>query len=1226
MEGLMLLVWKRAIVLLFGILVVLLPSRGFAQVTSLKFRPIAAEYSPALDRIIMVASNPNQLHIYAPGLGDTVVALAGAPLSMAVSPDGLHAAVGHDTSVSYINLSTASVERTFTIASPAQTLTLSSTWIYVLPTYEGNVFSLNISTGAVSQLFAFYGSGARFNAAVNALYGTRDGISPNDILRYDISTGPITNQTDSIYHGDYPVCGPVFFSLDGSRIYDGCATVFHASNDASLDMRYVTTFAGITSMRSLAESAAIKRIALIQSPSNFQPVSSSPISDSVVLLYDTDYLNPAGQFTLADFQAPGVSYKAHGKWVFFNAAASMLYVVAQADQSSGLLNDYALQTIALGQTSPCGANFAAPTADVIAEGSLGNVNIIASAACSYQAVSTVPWIQIVSGDYGSGSGTLTYIARANTDAARSGTITIGPQTFTIRQAAAVQKTGLTRLPYNVAGATYDKPLDKLILISANPNELHLYDARSQSDQIVPLPKAPLSVSVRPDGAYAAVGHDGWVSYVNLQSGTIEKVFSVITDVHSVLLAGNGYMYLFPARDWSDIFSLEIASGVVTPTSAIYNGRVPRLSNDGTSMYVGGNWFSKWSIAGGVAKLTNGFSSAVSSTCGNLWLTEDGNRMLTACGSVFRVSAAPSEDLQPNGSFGSYPLMWADESALQGLTAILAGSVSIQGPPYYGSQSATQLQIYGDAFLDFKGFSSLPQIVADKAYDSYGQFVFWNGDETSLIVVVKADLSANLASSYAVAVLAPALSGAGAFTAAANGAASRITTGAASPTTNVGSTRLQLTAGASTPAGLAIFASRQHGILVSEATVPLSSVIQSGRIYAEVSPTVNTGVAIANPNPTAANITFYFTDGAGKNFNSGKTTIPANGQIAAFLDQAPFNSGGPMNGTFTFSSDLAVGAIALRGLTNDRAELLWTTLPVFTLGGFSASGIFPSFADGAGWSSQVVLVNSTDSTLSGNLQFYPQASFSPVPPPPVVVTINGQSGNSFAYSIPPRSSINMKTSGAGSNIAVGYVRTVPSQNSFYSPAGLVIFSEKNSSGVTVSEAGVPGATLIQDNRLYAEVTSDSAQIRTGFAIANTSTSAVNSQLELFRLDGTSTGLTSSLTIQANGQVQMFVNEVRGFENLPTPFQGVLKISSLTSSLSVIGLRGRYNERGDFLMTTTMPMITPNSFGPPAVALFPHVVDGGGFSTQFILFNGSSQKTSGTLQFFTQSGQPASLSLQ
>src|SRR5262249_32869292 len=67
---------------------------------------------------------------------------------------------------------------------------------------------------------------------------------------------------------------------------------------------------------------------------------------------------------------------------------------------------------------------------------------------------------------------------------------------------------------------------------------------------------------------------------------------------------------------------------------------------------------------------------------------------------------------------------------------------------------------------------------------------------------------------------------------------------------------------STPSGLAIIGFRQNNVLVSETGVPASPLIQNGRTYAEVNATVNTGLAIANPNNQSATISFYFTDANG----------------------------------------------------------------------------------------------------------------------------------------------------------------------------------------------------------------------------------------------------------------------------------------------------------------------------------------------------------------------------
>src|SRR5262249_3177899 len=150
------------------------------------------------------------------------------------------------------------------------------------------------------------------------------------------------------------------------------------------------------------------------------------------------------------------------------------------------------------------------------------------------------------------------------------------------------------------------------------------------------------------------------------------------------------------------------------------------------------------------------------------------------------------------------------------------------------------------------------------------------------------------------------------------------------------------------------------------------------------------------------------------------TIPANGQIASFLNESPFKVADTLNGTFTFSSSLPISVIALRGYTNERSEFLITTLPIASLNaGSDATVIFPHFADGGGWSTQIVLVNPSDEILTGTIRFSGQGTATAVAEP-VIVTVDNQTGSSFPYSIAPRSARRFRTLGQPAITRVGTV--------------------------------------------------------------------------------------------------------------------------------------------------------------------------------------------------------------
>jgi hypothetical protein len=433
-----------------------------------------------------------------------------------------------------------------------------------------------------------------------------------------------------------------------------------------------------------------------------------------------------------------------------------------------------------------------------------------------------------------------------------------------------------------------------------------------------------------------------------------------------------------------------------------------------------------------------------------------------------------------------------------------------------------------------------------------------------------------------------------------------------------------------PAGVSIFSFRQRNVLITEAAVPNSAPINFGRIYAEVSDRVNTGLAIANPNSQAAQVSFFFVDSNGRVFGNKQISIPAKNLIGSFLDGAPFNGGSFGAGTFTFFSSAPVSVVALRGYTNERGEFLMTTLPVSTLGPSAGERlVFPQLADGGGWTTRFVLVNPTEDVIRGVIEFFGQGTATTAADP-LELNINGETRSTLTYTIAPQSSWSMVTSGGSGFTRVGSARVtpLPSNNA---PSGVAIFSFKRS-GIVVTETGVAAMSSGSAFRLFVESSGDfntgqSGSLQTGIAIANLADTAAALTLELTNLTGTSAGATNDVIVPGRGQVALFLNQFPGFSELPSGFQGVLRISTTSpNGISVIGLRGRYNERRDFLLATTPAM--NESFPTPATeTLFPYIAEGGGYTTQFILSSAAGGHTSsGWLRFYDLSGLPLDLSLK
>src|SRR4029077_1863708 len=65
-----------------------------------------------------------------------------------------------------------------------------------------------------------------------------------------------------------------------------------------------------------------------------------------------------------------------------------------------------------------------------------NITVTTSAGCPWTAHSNASWITLTSPANASGPGTATFTVGANNGGARSGSLTIAGQTFTVNQAAA----------------------------------------------------------------------------------------------------------------------------------------------------------------------------------------------------------------------------------------------------------------------------------------------------------------------------------------------------------------------------------------------------------------------------------------------------------------------------------------------------------------------------------------------------------------------------------------------------------------------------------------------------------------------------------------------------------------------------------------------------------------------------------------------------------------------
>lgn len=312
----------------------------------LGFQVIDAEYDLVHDRIVMISDNPSQLHIYDPSTqADVVVDLSRPPSCVSVEPSGDFAAVGHDALISYVDLQSGQVVKVLDVTADVFDVVLAGNgWVYASPRRD-QWETLRAVEIATNNEFNSTGNSIRAGTVYKlhpdgkSLYGADRGLSPSDIEKIDISDGVPVYAYDSPYHGDYAMCGDLWMSEDGKRIFTACGNVFRASSSREQDMTYNGNLSRLSHIQHLVHSAAAGRILAIPSAYRYGP--DSGLEENKLVVFEYENLNTEGILTLPDFvnEEP---FMAHGRFVFVNSAGNQYYVIVQADEASGLLNDYGL--------------------------------------------------------------------------------------------------------------------------------------------------------------------------------------------------------------------------------------------------------------------------------------------------------------------------------------------------------------------------------------------------------------------------------------------------------------------------------------------------------------------------------------------------------------------------------------------------------------------------------------------------------------------------------------------------------------------------------------------------------------------------------------------------------------------------------------------------------------------------------------------------------------------
>lgn len=313
----------------------------------------------------------------------------------------------------------------------------------------------------------------------------------------------------------------------------------------------------------------------------------------------------------------------------------------------------------------------------------------------------------------------------------------------------------------IIDAEYDRVHDVIIAVTDYPYRLIKLNPVSQTMTEVSLGLSPICISVNPAGTHAVVGHDANVTYIDLLSMSKINVFNTPEIAFDIVIASNSYAYIFPATgQWTNILCLNLANGSQSQSAgySIRETTRAKLHPSGEYIYGANNGvspsdFEKYDIRLGTAELM--YDSPYHgdfSFGGDIWISDDGNRLFARSRNVFISTTNPATDMTYNGQLsGDSYLQTLDHSSASG--SIFAVGF---GGDVWDTYPSDEVRMYEDVFLNYTGSITLPGfMVPDGSGDgtyfkSEGHFGFFNSSGEKFFVLVRAQEGSGMLNDWAVA--------------------------------------------------------------------------------------------------------------------------------------------------------------------------------------------------------------------------------------------------------------------------------------------------------------------------------------------------------------------------------------------------------------------------------------------------------------------------------------------
>ena len=280
------------------------------------------------------------------------------------------------------------------------------------------------------------------------------------------------------------------------------------------------------------------------------------------------------------------------------------------------------------------------------------------------------------------------------------------------------------------------------IVALHDNMLTIIDSEGD-EKAITLPLAGSAVSIAPDGNFAAVAHNAFISHIDLNTASILNTHSVPAELGDIVLDGNGFAHGFPQTgQWVRVSTVNMETGAVTSS----DGRSTRhrskakLHPSGTKIYAANNGLSpsdveRYTINADAVTLE--YDSPYHGDfpfCGDLWMGPSGNNFLSRCGVVVRASDDPATDMTYVMQLEIGSLVHASSSDFSGLWHTISTSSRNSG------RSSNSIQVFDSGNGNLNDTLILPDSDFGSGLKWFGRYVFSSNNSDGIFVLAADDSS------------------------------------------------------------------------------------------------------------------------------------------------------------------------------------------------------------------------------------------------------------------------------------------------------------------------------------------------------------------------------------------------------------------------------------------------------------------------------------------------------